>query len=486
MNSVAHDQDVLLSPAASGLVIRGGIVRLTGYVAATALGFLATPFLTRYLGVDDFGRYVAVGTVIAATALIADAGLAVVGTREYVMRVGVARDLLIANLIAIRALISILGVVGATVFAVAAGYSSPMVIGTALAGAALVVTMVQLVYTIPLQVELRLGTVAALDFLRSALTVAGIIVVIVLGGGLVALFAIPIPVALCGYVATLAIMRGRFPMRPSIDGREWSHLVREALPIAIAASLGTLFYRSAIIVMSIVASPTETGYFSASFRVVEAVLIAAGLMAATTFPAVVRAAHDDPARLVQGMQRLFDVAVIIGAWCAVSIIIGAEAIMRFIGGPEFLPAASVLRIQGVALVLSFLVAFWASGLWALRRQRALAWANLVSLGLAVLLTLLLVPSHGARGAAVAMVAVECVLAVVYAVALVRGQSELRPSLHAVPKVVAAAAAASSSWFLPVPDLVKLVVASIAFYVVLAAVRGVPQDFYDAISGRNRT
>ena len=76
--------DVLNSPTASGLVIRGGVVRVGSYIAATGLGFLATPFLARYLGVDDFGRYVTVGSLIATVGIVADAGLSVVGTREYV------------------------------------------------------------------------------------------------------------------------------------------------------------------------------------------------------------------------------------------------------------------------------------------------------------------------------------------------------------------------------------------------------------------
>jgi O-antigen/teichoic acid export membrane protein len=477
------DTDVLATPAASGLVIRGGMVRVGSYLAATGLGFLATPLVARYLGVDDFGRYVTVGTLIATTALVSDAGLAIVGTREYVVRDADGRTSLVRNMVGVRAAMSVLGVAGAVIFAALAGYSIEMVVGAALAGFGLVLLMVQQVYTIPLQVDLRLGVVAALDFARAALTVLGILIVIVLSGGLLSLFAIPIPVAGAGLVATVVLMRGRVALAPGRDLGEWRHLLREALPIAIASTIGAFFYRSALLVMSIIGTPTETGYFSASFRVVETILVAAALMTTSAFPIVARAAHEDPARLRYAMQRLFDVAIILGAWSAIGVIVGAEAIMRFIGGSEFEPASSVLRIQGLALSCSFLIAVWASGLWALRRQRALAWANLLGVSLTIGLTIVLVPVLDAKGAAIATTTVEFLVAAMYAFILIGGHRDLRPALPVVPKAAVAAIPALAAWFLPIPDVVRVVVATVLYFVVLAALRGIPPDVYDALRGR---
>ncbi len=193
--------DVLNSPTASGLVIRGGALRVGSYLAATGLGFLATPLLARYLGVDDFGRYVTVGTLIATVGIVADAGLSVVGMREYVLRDLAGRARLLQNLVGLRVVISSLAVLGAALFAGLAGYSGEMIVGTILAGIGLVLLMVQQVCTIPLQVELRLGFVAAFDFAKSALTVVGILLVIGFSGGLVAFLAIPIPVMLAVLVA---------------------------------------------------------------------------------------------------------------------------------------------------------------------------------------------------------------------------------------------------------------------------------------------
>lgn len=476
------EADILASEEAGGLAIRGGILRVGGYAAGLAFALVSIPFLTRHLGVDEFGRYVTVLALIAIAGLISEAGLTVVGVREYSVRDAEGRARLVRNLVGLRALIAAIGVAAATAFALAAGYSDAMVLGTLLAGIGLVLTVVQQAYTIPLQADLRLGLVTALDLARQVLSVAAILALVAAGAGLVEFLAVPVPVSFVVAAATVLAVRRNRIVRPAFDWDEWRYLTREALPVAIASTIGSFFYRIAIIMMSLIASAEETGYFSASFRIVEAIIFVPGIVAASAFPIVARAAHDDRVRLAYSLQRLFDIAVILGAWTAVGVVLGAGPAMELVGGSEFEPAEPVLRIQGVALASTFLVAVWASGLWALREQRALAWANAVGVAAAAGLTAALIPDWGAQGAAVAMVIAEVLLAAIYAVLLMRGRPQLRPSLTTVPKTFVAAALALALWFAPLPDVVKVVVATVLFFGVLAALRGIPVEVTRALRG----
>lgn len=477
--------DLLASTEAGGLAIRGGMLRLGGYAAGIALSLVAIPVLARHLGVDDFGRYITVLSLIAIVGMISDAGLTLVGLREYAVRDPAARVRLVRNLVGLRLVVSGLGAVAATVFALAAGYSDAMVFGTALAGVGLVLTMVQQTYTVPLQADLRLGLVTVLDLARHALSVLAILVLALAGAGLVEFLAIPVPVGLAVLVAAAYAIRGRSGVRPSFDADEWRYLAREAIPVAIASTIGSFFYRSAIIMLSLLATAEETGYFSASFRIVEAILMVPGLLTAAAFPIVARAAHDDHERLSYSLQRLFDMALILGAWTALCVVLGAGPAIDFVGGSEFGPAEPVLRVQGIALASSYLVTVWATGLWALRDQRALAWANAVGVATAVLLTASLIPSYGALGAAVAMTIAEALLTAIYGFALMRNRPHLRPSLTVVPKCVAAVAPAFALWFTPLPDLVKVLLGTVVFYALLAAFRGVPVEIKKALGERWR-
>ena len=66
-------------------------------------------------------------------------------------------------------------------FALAAGYPHQMVIGTALAGFGSLLLSVAQSFLARLTVELRQGGWAAVDFLRQAVTLVGVAVLIALG-----------------------------------------------------------------------------------------------------------------------------------------------------------------------------------------------------------------------------------------------------------------------------------------------------------------
>ena len=65
--------DILRSPEAGQRVIRGGTIRGLGYGLGVGLTAIASVFLLRYLGVDDFGRYVTVLSLMAIVSGITDA-----------------------------------------------------------------------------------------------------------------------------------------------------------------------------------------------------------------------------------------------------------------------------------------------------------------------------------------------------------------------------------------------------------------------------
>lgn len=479
--TTADPTDVLAVAGAGQKAIRGGALRAGGYVLGLLLALLSVPLLTRHLGVVDFGGYVTVTSLITIVGMISDVGLTVVGIREYSVRDASGRARLMTNLLGLRALITVAGALGATGFALVAGYDQRLVLGTSLAGVGLLMLVIQHTYTVPLSSELRLGLVTGFDLLRQALSVASILLLVLLGAGLVDFLAIPIPVGLTVAALTALAVGRRAFVKPRLDLGEWRYLLREALPVAIASTIGAFFYRVAIIVMSLIATAQETGYFSASFRIVEALIVVPGLITAAAFPILARAAEGDEDRLTYALQRMFEIAAILGAWVALCIVLGAKPAIDFIGGEEFEPAVAVLRIQGLAMAASFLVAVWATGLWALRRQRSLVWANLIGVGSATALTGALIPSAGAKGAAIAMTVAEVLLAACYAFSLTRARPKLRPSPAVVPKVLAALALAGTLWFLPAPDTVIVVLATLTYFAAVIALRGVPPDVGRALS-----
>jgi O-antigen/teichoic acid export membrane protein len=462
-------------------MIQGTAVRSAGYFAGVGLAVLAAPLLTRHLGVADYGSYVVVGSLIAIAVIFADAGMTAAGIREYSVRDGAARASLLQNLVAARLAASVLAGAGAVLFALAAGYAPLLVAGAALGAVGLVLTVVQRTYAIPLAVALRLEVATALDLLRQALTVAGIIVLVLAGAGLLAFFVLPIPVALAVLVATLMVVRKYGRIRPAVNREEWLVLLGE-VPAAAASTVGALFYRVAIIMMSLLATSEQTGYFGLSLGVVDVFITVATLTAGSAFPILARAADTDRQRLGFAFRQLFDVAVILGIGSAFVLVAGAEPIVAFLGGAEFEPTVPVLRIQGLAVAATFLVMLFVYMLWVVRARRQLVIANLAGLGAAVILTAALIPVWEAEGAALAMLIAESLLAAWLGVALLGRRSDLRPQFRTLAKAIVAVAVAVGIVVAPIPALGGVILGTAAYIVVLVILRAIPPEIWRATFG----
>jgi O-antigen/teichoic acid export membrane protein len=444
------------------------------------LGLLGAALMTRHLGAADFGRYVTVTSVIAVAAGLTEAGLLNIGVREYSVREGERRELLLRNLLGLRLVVALVGTLLAIAFSAAAGYTSQMILGTLLVGVGLVVTTLQQTVGIPLSAELRLGWLSMLDLLRQLATVAGIAALVLAGAGLLPFFAIQVPVALGVLALTVLLVRGRGSLWPGFTRAEWASLKNAVLPYAAANAVGVLYGYLAIIILSLVSTATETGYFGAAFRVFLVLAGIPALLVNSAFPILARAARDDHVRLAYANQRLWDVSLIVGSGVALATLVGAPLAIHLIAGSNFDPSVGVLRVQAGALLPSFVLGVWGAVLLALARYRSILLANAVALFASAAITLALAPSFGAFGASFATLAGDTCLAAGYGFALMRRDAEFRVSLKLVPRVALACGIGASALLLPASTAVRLVAATVAYLVVLVALRAIPHEIWDAL------
>lgn len=473
---------VLDSPTAGGRVIRGGVLRLGTYGAGVALGILSAALMTRQLGVEDFGKYVIVTSLIAIVAGLTEAGIPNVAAREFATRAPHDRDRLFANMLGIRLAIAVVGLGAAIVFAAAAGYDSTMIVGTVLAGVGLLVATVQQTYAIPIGVQLRFGWLGTLDLLRQALFVAIVVVLVLVGAGLLPFLAATIPTSLFLLVLVAPLVRGTAPLFPRFERAEWLRILRLVGVYAAAAAVGTIYVYAVIVTTSLVGTAQDSGYLGAAFRVFSVLGAIPLLLVSTAFPVLARAAQTNPERLQYSVQRLIDISLIVGSWIALSTVLGAGFAIRVVAGSDFEDAVPVLQIQGVALLTTFLAVTGGLSLVSLHRHVALLIGNLVALAAAVALTAALVPSFGAEGAAVATVIADWGIVLLYGVVLL-GSRTVRYNPELVPRVALAAGLAAALALLPLGDVALVLAATVVYWGVLFAVRGVPSEVIDALRRR---
>lgn len=481
MSRAVSESDVLDSRRAGPAALRGSAMRSGAYLAGVVLSIVSAPLIIRHLGVGEFGRYVTVVSLMNLVGGVTEGGLNAIALREYATLRGDARRDALRGLMGLRWALSLGGMAVGILFALVAGYDSPLVFGAVGAGVAVVLQAVQMLVATPLQGELRFGWVSTLQLLGQALSVALVVVLVLADAGLVAFLWIAAPVSGLLLVLTVALVGRDMPLRPSLRWASVWPLLRDTLPFTVAVALNVVYFRVTILVMSLQASALETGYFATSFRVVEVLLGVPALVVGAAYPILARAQRDDQARFAYAMRRILELSLLLGTWMAMCCVSGAQLAIDILAGDEGQPAVAVLRIQGLTLVATGAAVAAGYGLLTLRRYREMLLLNAGALVLTVILTLALVPALGAQGAAIATLGTETAVAVGVIAVLVRLRPELRSGLRGtVPILAVGGAGVAAGLLLGLPSLAALVVANAVFAAGLVAVRRVPPELRDLL------
>ncbi len=298
------------------------------------------------------------------------------------------------------------------------------------------------------------------------------------------LLAVVLVVNLVLIPPTAALARHAISLRMSLRPRHWAALLRVTISFSLATAVGTLYVYTAQIITSLVASRHESGLFAASFRIFIVAAAIPGLLVGAALPLLARAARDDRERLSYALQRIFEVSLILGVGMALATLAGAQFVIHVVAGKSFAGAAGVLQIQGAAMIASFVLTGWSFALLSLQRHRAILAANGAAFVASCALTLVLAGSHGARGAAVATLCGETVLAVGLLVALLRGHPELRPKLGVAAKVAVATAPAAVLALVPdITSLERALAALAAYGLALLALRAFPAELFELLRAK---
>ena len=475
--------DLLDSPAAGPAAVRGGVLRVSSFFVGMLAGVGAFALLARHLGVEDVGRYSIVVALVTLVGGLSDLGLTAIGVRELSVRRGDARDHVARNMLGLRLALGIAGGIAMVGFAAAAGYGATLVLGVALGAAGLLLQTWQSTLAVSLMSELRLGWVAVLDLLRAALGAIIVALLVLAGAGLLPFLAVTIPVGVAVLAVNVSVVAGGTPLVPAFDAAEWRKLFPVALPYAAAAAAAAVYFQLAVIIVSLIASDEDVGYFGVSSRAIQMLLVVPGLAVGAAFPIFARAARDDRERLAYALGRVFEACLLLGVLISIVVAIGAPLAIRLIAGPQFDAASELLSIQAIGLGASFVGAVWSYGLLSIGRTTDILKINLVALSVGGAAVAVLVTVDGAEGAAIGTAGGEVMLALLSALALSRADRRLRPPSRIIPAIVLATALALLSTLAGLPVLGCCVLATSIYVGVVIVLGAVPSELREHLHRR---
>jgi O-antigen/teichoic acid export membrane protein len=464
------------------MALRGGTLRAGGYALGILLSLIAVPLLVHHLGTVAYGRYVTVFALMLIVGGVTEGGLNAIALREYATSSGEQRTRLMRGALGARLALTSVGAAAAVGFAAVAGYGPKLVLGTALAALGLVLQMVASMFGVALQVDLRFGWVAAADLLQQFVNVVAIVALVLAGAGIVPLLAAAIPASAASLLLTLTLVRRRMPLRPAFDLAAWWPLLRQSAPWAVAVALNVVYFRLALVIMSVAAPAIDTGYFALSYRIIEVLIGIPGVAVSAAYPILMRSAHVDRKRFERTARRMFELALIAGVWMVVCVEVGAPFAIRVLAGDHANPAIAVLRIQAPAVAATFVSVACAFPLLTLGHYRRLLLANLAAILVVAVATVPLADALGARGAAISALAAELTLCTLSLATLIRSGTRL--PLGTVPLIAAAGVVAVVVGLaLPIGPVLGTLVATGVYAVALRLLGRFPPEARELIVAR---
>ena len=234
-------------------------------------------------------------------------------------------------------------------------------------------------------------------------------------------------------------------LRPRVSLRNIRATLASSYQYGLSGILGQLYYKTDVVMLTIIAGPREAGIYAAAFKLVELVHKVAILSVRVFAPAVFKASRDSQKTfqtLASLMTRSLAVA---GLLSGVITFIMAEELILFMFGENFAASVPVLRVlAGVMGTICMMVA-----LQLLLSSIDLHFQRVASLGVALATQIaanaILIPKFGAQGAAAATLFSGVLLILMYTYASSQHGSFRFVRWLLVPSCLAAMIAILTPW-----------------------------------------
>ncbi|MGH8028406.1 MAG: flippase [Arenimonas sp.] len=374
-------------------------------VAQVAIAFTVGVFVARHLGPHGWGSLAYVASFVGLFGGIAAMGLDSVVVRDLVKEKDNSegtRDILTAAF-AIRA------VAGIAAFAMAGA-------GAWFAGSdAGVTTMILIVAgglllqpwsVIDLHYQSRVMSKHVVRVRMAVLAITSVarVALVLLQAPLVAFAWLLLADVALAMLGLTLLFRAQHPQqwRFRLDRALTARLLKDAWPLAVTGILLAVYTNVDQVLVRQLLGDASAGHYAVVLSIGAALNFLPVALGQSVFPMLVEA-RSDPALYRRRLQQCFDVFIWGGIAVAVPIALFAEELLQLVYGPEYAGSGRALAIHiwGMVATLSGVItSYWlvAEGLQGLYPVRVL-----LSLAVCVILSILLIPSLGIAGAAVAAV-----------------------------------------------------------------------------------
>ncbi len=374
--------------------------------ASRLLSWALLSFLTRrWAEVGTYGQYALAVNWVSILAIFSDLGMNALVVREVAHRPAQALHYL-RYTIAIRSAFSLLFWAGLMGVSFGLGYEPVLRMAMAVMGLRILLDSIAGGYAYLFQSHEMMGFYSMTNILSAAVRLAGIVIVVLMGGGVVEACAVW---TLASGVALLALMGkgwllGWKPDLSKLRFKEALSILRQSLPLATFGALQMLYYRVDSVILKSLLGNEAVGYYDLAAKVVFVILAFSQVFGTAIYP-VFSSVRDDAKAFGRMAGRAAKFLFWLGVPATVGGILLARPIILLISGEKYLPSVPMFSVLMLSVGAYFLCHVYVITL-AIHNVFRLNLQFMVLLALNIALNFILIPSMGGVGASWATVGCE--------------------------------------------------------------------------------
>jgi O-antigen/teichoic acid export membrane protein len=445
-------------------------VQLVGKAVSITMGVIVVGLMTRLLGTEGFGKYSTANTFLQVFAILMDLGLNVMLVQMLGEQAGNEKEehRIVSALFTLRVLM------GAAVFT----------IGTALAWLiptydleiklAVVGLWISFFFTLLNQTvigvqqrHLKMHVVAIAEVAGRATLLAGMLIAIAHGWGLLPVTLIVSLGGVMGFAINIAVARHYASFRWNMDVPLWMIALKRSWPIAISILFSLIYFRADLLILGWVRSQAEVGVYGAAYRVLEILVSLPYMYGGVLLPMIAKQWKDGAKEKFRTfIQRSFDAMALVTFPMLFGTFAVATPAMTLVAGSQFGQSGDVLRILILATAAIFMATVFSHAVVALDAQKDMLPWYIWTAVFAVIAYAIFIPRYGMWAAAWLTVATEIAVLVGNIIVVIR-HADLPLNISVASKAfIASIALFAVAWALEPYSLFAAIAGSALVYVLL--------------------
>ena len=450
------------------------IVQIGGSALAAAISFFTFVAMTRGLGPDSYGDYVAATSFLFLPIVLSDLGLATTVLRDISARPE-DTEAVMRRSVPLRAALSAVAVAVMVLFGLLIPFGEQTKLAILIWSVGAWATLMNVAVLPVLQAQLRMhwavvanvvgrtvSLVLTLGALEADLGFTGVVWAQVIG-------------VVVTFLVDLAVVGRLVPLRPIVDVPYWRALVRSSIVIGLAIGLGQVFFKVDGVILALVRPAEEVGFYGAAYKFLEVADLIVAAIALSVFPMLTHYVATGNVNFRPLVQRTFDILLAAATAISLLFLLFAEQLVVVSSGREFEAGADALRLLAPYPMLFFVNALMWRVLIAAGHDRVLLKMAASVLALNIALNVALLPPYGFRAAALTAVASEVVSITASAIVLRRRMGFLPSVGYGWVVGLAALAMVAVALLLPGPWPLAAAVGLVAYGLVLVVLPGTARE-----------